>query len=217
MVKNNAYIAIIVGIFSAISLYKWYISYTSPTYDFPVNLNGNKELPVVIVFPAMGGEPATISQDIVGVDAIIIRFHEPRYTFPTFSATLHRAEHQVESELSMLHSRYRIDTSKIVCCGFSLGGDVAFALAIRRRIPITHALIMGSRCTYRLQELTPKVISTKFAFIVGANDERITQHNLAVDYLTLQNCDVSRKVIPGLSHTVPKIADIQKAFVSLMK
>ncbi|MBL7974870.1 MAG: dienelactone hydrolase family protein [Candidatus Kapabacteria bacterium] len=204
-------------LFLAIAVvYVWYRNDYTAAYIFPKQVT-SKPLPVVFVFPAMQGDAATITQEMIGEDAIVVRFTQPNSTAPTFSATLQKAEHQIETELAKLREHYNIDTTKIVCCGFSLGGDVVFALALRHVVPITHVLIMGSRCTYRLPKVQQTVKQTRFAFLIGENDERMQQHRDAINYLTTNNCQVSKEKVPGIAHQIPNKEYIRKAFDSLLE
>lgn len=211
---RNILFAFLFLILAVVLVYIWYKADYTAIYSLPSSTS-RKPIPVVFVFPAMQGDAVSLRKDMIGDDAIIVRFAEPKTTFPTFGATLQKAEFQIATELEKLKEHYTIDTTKIICCGFSLGGDVAFALALRHVVPVTHVLIMGSRCTYRVQQIEPRVQQTRFAFLVGEKDERKQQHNEAINYLLANNCRVYRSTVPKIAHSVPNSDVIRQAFIQL--
>lgn len=198
-----------------VSYYYYNASY-NVTLSVPATTTSRK-LPVVFVFPAMQGEAMTLTQEMVGEEAIIVRFSEPKTTFPTFAASILKAESQIENELSKLQKQYTIDTTKLICCGFSLGGDVSFAVALRRVIPITHTLVLGSRCTYRVRSLKPSVATERFVFLIGEKDERVKHHNEAISFVRNHGCRVNCFVVPDIAHSVPSKEFTSTAFDSLLQ
>ena len=94
-----------------------------------------------------------------------------------FLACIERYEQRIKEDLQTLLRNSSIDTNRIVLAGYSLGGDLSWALSIRNPSLFQGAIVMGSRCGYfeknRLPMLTKK--GFKYFLAMGAHE---TEHRL---------------------------------------
>jgi len=67
-----------------------------------------------------------------------------------WQATIERYEREVRADLRAVAAQRRVDASRFVVAGFSLGGDLAWALTLRNPDVLHGAIVMASRATYRL-------------------------------------------------------------------
>lgn len=65
-----------------------------------------------------------------------------------FSACIHRYEEKVLNDLKRLSQEYSVDETKVVLTGFSLGGDLSWAISHRYPYSFCGGIISGSRISY---------------------------------------------------------------------
>jgi predicted esterase len=70
-------------------------------------------------------------------------------TAGAWARTIERYERQVLADVRALAARRRVDASRVVVAGFSLGGDLAWAIALRNADELHGAIVMASRASYR--------------------------------------------------------------------
>jgi pimeloyl-ACP methyl ester carboxylesterase len=66
-----------------------------------------------------------------------------------------------------------LDTTRVVLAGHSLGGDLAWAIALRNPTRIHGAVVMGSRASYRATAADHRVLAergVRFAFLMGTEE-----------------------------------------------
>lgn len=66
-----------------------------------------------------------------------------------WEGTIERYERQVLADLHWLASVRRVDTTRLVLAGLSMGGDLAWAITLRNPDIIHGAIVMASRASYR--------------------------------------------------------------------
>ena len=88
-----------------------------------------KEKAFIVMLP--GGEGSTKDHDWKG-----------------FSACIHRYETRVLQDIETYSKQYSIDQSNIILTGFSLGGDLSWAISHRYPEKFKGAAIAGTRCSY---------------------------------------------------------------------
>lgn len=96
------------------------------------------------------------------------------HTAAAWSRTIARYERQVRADLRALAARYRVDTTRFVVAGFSMGGDLAWALALRNPGLLRGAIVMASRASYRPLEGDPGTAAlqrSRFFLTMGAADD----------------------------------------------
>lgn len=70
-------------------------------------------------------------------------------TSDAWNKTLDRYEKAITADLSSIGKTRKIDASRTVVAGFSLGADIAWALALRNPTKLHGAIVMSSRASYR--------------------------------------------------------------------
>ena len=94
-------------------------------------------------------------------------------TGPNWAATIARYERQLFADLARFAAR-GLDTTRVVLAGFSLGGDLAWALALRNPSRITGAVVMGSRASYRARAADHQALAAngrRFFLSLGAGEQ----------------------------------------------
>ena len=122
-----------------------------------------------------------------------------------WARTIERYERQVVTDLRALAAARRVDTTRLVLAGFSMGGDLAWAITLRNPSFIRGAIVMASRATYRPDPEAARTLvfrGTRFFLTMGDADDR-TRRRLAWDAAqTLERLGVRSRfnVVPGAGH-----------------
>jgi hypothetical protein len=70
------------------------------------------------------------------------------HSWEGFEACIFRYENKILSDIEVISQKYNIDKSKIILVGYSLGGDLSWAISQRYPEKFKGAIISGSRCGY---------------------------------------------------------------------
>lgn len=137
-----------------------------------------------------------------------------------FQTTITRWEKRVKNDLASLAPAYGIDAGKIVVAGFSLGGDLSWALALRNPDLFCGAVVMGSHLSYGWElnwKKDPGIARLeqngfRFALIMGANEDdfRVEGFNEGKARLATTRVKHIYKVMPDKAHKAAT-PDILKA------
>lgn len=120
--------------------------------------------------------------------------------------TILRYEARVRRDVAALAAAHRIDTTRVVLAGFSLGGDLAWALAVRDPARIRGAVVMGSRASYRARPADHQALArrgARFFFTIGAAEDpaRLAGARVADQFLTGLHVAHELREIPGGQHS----------------
>lgn len=90
--------------------------------------------------------------------------------------TITRYEDQLLEDLARLAQLYSIDTTRVVMSGFSMGGDLSWALCLRNPRLCAGAIVMGSRASYgtaatRMTALAAR--RARFAFGISTGEATV--------------------------------------------
>ncbi len=126
-------------------------------------------------------------------------------TEAAWTGTIERYERRVLADLAAAADHYRIDRSRLVLAGFSLGGDLAWAITLRNPDRLHGAIVMASRASYRP---TPDGAGdldrrgTRFFLTMGSRDigTRRRMATAAADELQRWGVPHRFEVIPRLGH-----------------
>ena len=66
-----------------------------------------------------------------------------------WASTIGRYEREVLADLRALAASRRVDATRVAVAGFSLGGDLSWAIALRNPRVLHGAIVMASRASYR--------------------------------------------------------------------
>jgi len=136
-------------------------------------------------------------------------------TAAAWSATIARYERQVVADLRAVADRYRVDPARFAVAGFSLGGDLSWALALRNPRLLHGAIAMASRVTYRPEGnvFAPELRRSRFFQTMGTADEAERQRlaRAAADVLEREGIEHRFRAIPGGRHEPAPIATFAEA------
>jgi predicted esterase len=95
-----------------------------------------------------------------------------------WARTIARYERQVLADLAAVAASHRVDTARLVVAGFSLGGDLSWAIALRHPRVLRGAIVMASRVSYRPDPADATAITrsgARFFLTMGDADDRTRQ------------------------------------------
>jgi len=147
----------------------------------PRGYDDSRRYPVVVLLPASNGRADQLlryyqpPRDAIVVLAAGVGAPADYRTGERWTRTVERYERQLRADLEALGNDRRIDASRVVLVGFSMGGDLAWALALRNPSLVSGAVVMASRASYRgrpgdLRTLADR--GARFYFTMGEDEER---------------------------------------------
>jgi len=138
------------------------------------------------------------------------------HTAAAWSRTIARYERQVRADLRALAARHRVDTTRFVVAGFSMGGDLAWALALRNPGLLRGAIVMASRASYRPLEGDPGTAAlrkSRLFLTMGAADDgtRRRMARAAAELLEGAGVPYRFRMIEGAGHEPAPIPTFAQA------
>ena len=107
-----------------------------------------------------------------------------------WEALVDEYEGYVQQDLMPVVEKYAVDTEQLVIGGFSLGGDLSWALSLRNPNLFSGAIVMGSMSNYRDAQNAATLAANEFRYFMvmgGYDGNRGSMYN-ALD--TLDNHDI---------------------------
>lgn len=185
--------------------------------EVPKDYTPTQAYPVIFVFPGIGGWMPEIRDIHSGSKAIIVRMYGSQTMEGGFEQTLKRCENQLFSITNNLHQRYFVDSAKSILVGYSLGGDVTFAVAQRHPLTFRRIMILSSRCTYRMEPVPVGIEGQRYFFLMGDNDVRLPQQQQACAYVDSCGAQTEQCIVPGLGHTAVPSTYIEQGLEMMNK
>lgn len=144
----------------------------------PVGYNRNSEYPVFVVLPPTGLKSSRVAPylglDPQRQDEFILVFPAGRPTrdeyLPDFLSFVEWYEGHVLQELDSVMENYSADRDRVYVGGYSLGGDLSWALSIRNPELFAGAVVAGSRTSYPVDaDALAELRAREFrgAFLIG--------------------------------------------------
>jgi pimeloyl-ACP methyl ester carboxylesterase len=123
-----------------------------------------------------------------------------------WARTIQRYEQRVFDDLAAFAMQVSIDTTRVALAGHSLGGDLAWAIALRNPARVRGAVVMGSRASYRTGAAQVGVLAdrgVRFAFAMGTNEDaaRLAGARSAARLLEQHSVGFRWDDIPGGVHS----------------
>ena len=137
-------------------------------------------------------------------------------TAAAWSRTIARYEQQVRADLRAVAARHRVDTSRFVVAGFSMGGDLAWALTLRNPDLLHGAIVMASRASYRPSDAgaaAPALRRARFFLTMGAADDPTRRRLALAAAALLERLGVAHefRMIEGAGHEPAPVATFAEA------
>ncbi|MDH5752333.1 MAG: hypothetical protein OEZ59_07950 [Deltaproteobacteria bacterium] len=133
-----------------------------------------------------------------------------------FARAIERYEYRVINALNIYGKRYPMDRSRVVMAGHSLGGDLSWALSLRRTGAFSGAVISGSRTSYweddKLEILAAK--GFRFFFSMGEKEKKVRLQGLSSTLGRLYESGMEEYRVfqaPGVGHEPPGKQDLFQA------
>lgn len=174
---------------------------------------GGRRYPVVVMLPASNGTAEAMWRAYAPADVIVVLSAglgspDDYRTNEEWARTIARYERQLREDLAVLARSGSADTARVVLAGFSMGGDLAWALALRNPTLVAGAVVMGSRMSYRAQQgdlATLALRNARFFVIMGGMEDRTRLAGAQAALRLLESWGLAHgyREVPGLPHLRP--------------
>ncbi|MFI5280304.1 MAG: dienelactone hydrolase family protein, partial [Gemmatimonadales bacterium] len=120
----------------------------------PADFDSTRSYPVLVMLPASNGLSDAMLRSYPNTGEWVVVLSaglgstEDYRTNEIWERTIERYERQLRADLDLLAASH-VDTSRVILTGFSMGGDLAWALSVRNASRVRGAVVMGSRMSYR--------------------------------------------------------------------
>jgi pimeloyl-ACP methyl ester carboxylesterase len=195
----------------------------------PPDYRDGVRYPVIIFLPCTGGSALrtfkayTPVMELFSFIAILPygTGSEEDHTGEGFAACIARYEPRIEEALASARSAYGIDEERIIVAGYSLGGDLSWALSMRHPQRYRGAIMMGTRCGYPASTETLETLRRRDfrAFFVTGDDElpaRLKGIRAANELLTSKRIRTVYVERPG-GHDPATIQEFKQALDFILK
>jgi len=144
----------------------------------PLGYNRTTEYPVFVVLPPTGLEAARVAR-YLGLDPqrqeyfiLILPAGRPARSeyLPDFPTFVEWYEERVLAELDSVLENYSADPERVYLGGYSLGGDLSWALSVRNPELFAGTVIAGSRTSYPVDTATLETLRRRgfrASFLIG--------------------------------------------------
>lgn len=104
---------------------------------------------------------------------------------PGWQALVDEYEAYVQQDLDPIAAKYNVDPNQMVIGGFSLGGDLSWALSLRNPGRFSGAIVLGSMSTYRNEQNARLLADRDFRYfmVMGGYDSNRSSMYSALDTL----------------------------------
>jgi predicted esterase len=147
----------------------------------PPRYDPSRRYPVLVLLPASNGTAEAMRRDYPEPGQLIVILAagtgDPSdyATNRRWGETIARYERQLRADVTQLIGSGRADPERVFLAGFSMGGDLAWALALRNPALVRGAVIMGSRMSYRGDAAAHAELArrrARFAIVMGEREDR---------------------------------------------
>jgi predicted esterase len=124
---------------------------------------------------------------------------------PGFDTLLAQTEKKIVEDIETLKHQSKINENRIMLAGFSLGGDMSFALTLRNPDRFAGALIMSSEMNYRSPRYFERLRGkkTRMYLTMGSVDGRLSGMRKSKNMLDQYGIKAEMKIITGQGHEPP--------------
>jgi len=189
----------------------------------PVGYSSSRDYPVFVILPPTGASAMQVA-GLYGIDparqrTFILIAPAGRPTrdeyLPDFIGFVERYERRVRSDLAHVIGEYSVDTGRIYLGGYSLGGDLSWALTVRNPALVAGAVIAGSRASYPGSDEALAALGERggrVAFLIGDREAPVRYHgiNVARERMEGAGITVTYREYRG-AHVIPPVAIFRDA------
>ncbi|MFP4151711.1 MAG: alpha/beta hydrolase [Alkalispirochaeta sp.] len=189
----------------------------------PVGYTESRSYPVFVMLPPTGASALQIA-GLYGIDparqrTFILIAPAGRPTrdeyLPDFIGFVERYERRLRGDLAHVIEKYSVDTGRIYLGGYSLGGDLSWALTVRNPALVAGAVVAGSRASYPASDEALYTLSQRggrVAFLIGDREAPVRHHgiNIAREQAEHSEVAVTYREYPG-AHVIPPVAIFRDA------
>lgn len=119
-----------------------------------------------------------------------------------WEAIVNEYESYIQQDLGAITAKYNVDQSQMVLGGFSLGGDMTWALSLRNPGLFSGAIVMGSMSTYRNEQNAQLLAQQDFRYfmVMGGYDGNRDSMYSALDVLDANAIDYHYEEVSNAGH-----------------
>ena len=184
---------------------------TVGTLVLPAGFEPRYRYPLVVMLPASNGTADAMRRSYPDVGNVIVLVASGTGTPADYATneewarTISRYESQLLSDLGALAAWGYTDPERVVLAGFSMGGDLAWALALRNPALVHGAIVMGSRMSYRSGAADHAALADgrhRFYLVMGADEDRTRMAGAQTGRRFLETLGVRHywREVPDLAH-----------------
>lgn len=183
-----------------------------PLIIAPPNLDASKPAPLIIALHGFGGTAAAFADEWKKVAADNGAILMAPQALNTAGAgyqwgNVDEADAVVMAALEYAMKNHKIDPAKVVISGFSQGGMVTYAVAMRHPDKFCGAVPICGLWT----NVTPPAKGPKFFIMVGGEDQGLSSNKEAAASLEKAGYSANLAVYPGVGHALPSNRDEELA------
>ncbi|MEO1685529.1 MAG: alpha/beta hydrolase-fold protein [Cyanobacteria bacterium J06631_12] len=121
---------------------------------------------------------------------------------PGWQAFVDEYEAYVQQDLDPIAAKYNVDPNQMVIGGFSLGGDLSWALSLRNPGLFSGAIVLGSMSTYRDEQNARLLADRDFRYfmVMGGYDSNRSSMYSALDTLDDHAIDYHYEEVSQAGH-----------------
>lgn len=138
------------------------------------------------------------------------------HSWEGFEACIHRYENRILKDLEELGAQYSFDKDRVVLIGFSLGGDLSWAISQRYPEKFKGAIVMGSRCGYAEKGMLARQAKSNFKSYIGIGEfekeVRLKGSKYAQTLLNKEGVANKLQIIKGEEHSPVTFDQLKEAF-----
>lgn len=189
----------------------------------PRSYDRNRQYPLFVLLPPTGVHASVVSSNF-GVApglqdqfVLVLPAGEPtrRQYVPDFPGFVDGYEERLLIEIQRAVSDYAVDPQRIYLAGYSLGGDLSWALAVRNPGVFAGAVIAGSRTSH---PVTPAALSRlqergfRAALLIGDREDPARYRGINYARSLLEQAGVQHRYVeyPG-GHVIPPTSTLRGA------
>lgn len=194
-----------------------------PRLVYPAAYDATRDYPLIVWLPYTGGtaeEAWSLHRRHLRAEEwfVLLMPGRPQRSdyLPAFERFVDWYEEVLLRALGSLHQRLGREPTALVLAGHSLGGDLAWALAVRNPHRWRGVVLSGTRASHRFQPAalaTLQRAGTRFAFFLGQRESVDRRQGLlrAVSSLRSAGIPVRLHEVPDLGHDLPPASQFVRA------